>query len=149
MRYAILVVAGMVLFATATHMQTRPGTSADEAAIRKYREAHNVAYNQHDAKAIANLYAVDGDRVRNNGSYYKGRAQIEASYVNAFKEVSKNSTVKDESSKLRFLTNDVALVDVDDVIQDGRNSHKNHVATIYVKRSGDWVLVAERSVRIE
>jgi uncharacterized protein (TIGR02246 family) len=142
-------VLAFVLAVSVSSFAQRLGSAADEEAILKIRDAHNLDYNNHDAKALSNLYAPDGDRIRNNGSYHKGRAQIEASYVNAFKEVSKNSTVKDESSKLRFLTADVALVDVDDIIQDGPNTHKNHVATIYVKRDGHWVLVAERSVRIE
>jgi uncharacterized protein (TIGR02246 family) len=125
------------------------GTSANEEAILRFREAHSAAYNNHDAKGLANLYAPDGDRITNAGDHFTGRNQIEQSYAVAFKGASRNAFVKDESASLRFLTPEVALVDVDDAITgraDGITIH-NHVASIYVKNNGQWFMAAERATR--
>lgn len=149
MQKPLLVIIGVTFLGIAA--QTRsPGTAADEAAIRRIREAHDVAYNKHDAKALANLYAVDCDRVTNAGVFYSGRAGIEKSYADAFRGPSQHATVRTESSSVRFLTSDTALLDVESVIS-GRadGTVKNHVASIYVKRNGKWVLVAERATRIQ
>ena len=74
MRRAILVVIGVGLLGIpCAQTQTRVGTVADEAAVLKCRDAHNVAIDNHDAKAVANLYAVDGDRISASGSYFAGR----------------------------------------------------------------------------
>jgi uncharacterized protein (TIGR02246 family) len=146
-RALFAVVIGIALFALAASTQTPLGTSADKTAILKFRDAHNVAWNNRDPKALANLYAPDGDRISASGVHYIGRDQIEQSYVNAFKGAYKNSPVKDESTAVRFLTADVALVDVDDTITGvgGGTTVHHHVASIYVKRNGQWDMVAERA----
>jgi uncharacterized protein (TIGR02246 family) len=72
-----------------------------------------VAYNNHDAKALANLYAPDCDRVTNGGVYYSGRAE---NYADAFNGPRQRASVKTVSSSVRFLTPDTALLDVESVI---------------------------------
>jgi uncharacterized protein (TIGR02246 family) len=146
-RALFTVIIGITLFALGARTQTPLGTSADRAAVLKFRDAHDVAWNNRDAKALANLYAPDGDRISASGVHYIGRDQIEQSYVNAFKGAYKNSPGKDESTTLRFLTADVALVDVDDVITGvgNRTTVRHHVASIYVMRNGQWDMVAERA----
>ena len=68
--------------------------------------------------------------------------KIEESYVAVFN----GATLKDESTSLRFLTPDVALVDVDGVITGATNGTvRHHVASIYVKRNGKWTMMAERA----
>jgi uncharacterized protein (TIGR02246 family) len=146
-RALFTVVIGATLLAFVARTQTPLGTPADRAAILKFRDAHNVAWNNRDPKALANLYAADGDRISASGVHYVGRDQIEQSYVNAFKGAYKNSPVDDESTIVRFLTGDVAMVDVDDTITNvsGGMTVHHHVASIYVKRNGQWDMVAERA----
>jgi uncharacterized protein (TIGR02246 family) len=149
-RIFLVIIVGLMLFAVGRGMQpaqTPLGTSADRSSILQFRAAHNVAWNNHNAKALADLYAPDGDRISASGVHYVGRKQIEQSYVKAFAGVYKTSSVKDESTTLRFLTADVALVDVDDMlttVKPGETVH-HHVASIYVKQNGQWTMVAERA----
>jgi uncharacterized protein (TIGR02246 family) len=141
------LVSGILLLVITAQPQTELGTAADREAILAFRQAHNVAWDSHNAKALANLYAPDGDRISASGVHYIGRDQIEHSYLNAFKGTYKTSSVKDDAPNLRFLTSDVALVDVDDeltTITLGARVH-HHVASIYVKREGKWEMVAERA----
>jgi|SRR5215831_15639492 len=142
----LILVPVIVMAVLGASAQTPLGTSADRAEILKFRAAHNVAANKHDAKGMAILYAPDGDRISAAGVHYIGRDQIEQSYVRLFNGAGENGVLKDESSTLRFLTADVALIDVDDVTtgrEDGPVRH--HVASIYVKRNGRWTMVAERA----
>jgi uncharacterized protein (TIGR02246 family) len=126
------------------------GTPADEAAIRKILDARNVAYNSHNAKALAAAYAADADLVTGTGRLVSGRAEIEKNYVDAFAGVDKNATVRIDSSKIRFVTPDTAILDMEGVTT-GRTDGavRTHATWIYVKRNGEWMVVAIRATRIQ
>jgi uncharacterized protein (TIGR02246 family) len=140
MRKAILVFVGVTLFATVAKLQTKPGTPADEAAILKNRDKQNAAFNAHDAKAYAAFAAVDVDRVDSVGTV-SGRDGIEKYYANNW-NADNSAMVKDESRKVRFVTSDVAILDVDNAVTRTNGTVKNHAAFIYVKRNGKWEMVA-------
>ena len=144
MRQAIVVVVSVTLFAAVASMQTKPGTAADEAAIRKNEDTRVAAWNKHDAKAVAATYAADADRLSASG-YFSGRPQIEKDYTDSFNGLDKNSTLKIESDKVRFLTADVAISDGERLIT-GRTAEpvKIHNTSVYVKRNGEWMLSAQR-----
>jgi uncharacterized protein (TIGR02246 family) len=129
--------------------QVRVGTPTDEAAIYRIRGAHDSAWNQHDAKGVAALFALDADRATVNG-WFAGRDEIERDYSKTFGGAFQNATLRNESPKLRFLTADVALLDVDNVVTGAADSTpvKNHSTSIFVKRNGQWELVANRLIRM-
>jgi uncharacterized protein (TIGR02246 family) len=144
MRQAILVVVVVTLFAAVASMQTKPGTAADEAAIRKNEDVRVAAWNKHDAKVVAATYTADADRITASG-YFAGRSQIEKNYADSFNGLDKNSTLKIVSDKVRFLTADVAISDGERVIT-GRTAGtvEIHNTSIYVKRNSEWMLSAQR-----
>jgi uncharacterized protein (TIGR02246 family) len=149
MRQITLVLLGAILASAASQSQTRLGTPADIAAIQHNRAAHDSAWNQHDAKAIAALFAADADRATVNG-WFSGRAEIEKGYATTFAGAFKNATLRNESPKLKFLTAEVAMLDVDNIVTgrtDGMEV-RNHSTSIYVKRDGEWVLIANRLIRM-
>ena len=143
MRTAALVFFLLALGGAATHGQGRLGTAADEAAILRNRDAQNAAYNNHDAKAYAALAAVDADRIDGAGTY-SGREGIERYYANGMK--ANPSTVKDEVRSVRFLTAEVAMLEVDNVITRPGRITRNHASFVYVKRNGRWEMVAQRVI---
>ena len=147
-RLPIFLVATLVVGAASIYAQL--GTSADEAAIQKILDARNAAYNNHDAKALAATYAPDADLVTGTGRLVSGRAEIEKNYTENFAGVDKNASVKIESSKLRFLTPDTAILDLGGVTT-GRTdgAFKTHATWVYVRRNGQWMVVAIRAARIQ
>ena len=147
-RLPIFLVATLVVGAASIYAQL--GTSADEAAIQKILDARNAAYNNHDAKALAATYAPDADLVTGTGRLVSGRAEIEKNYTENFAGVDKNASVKIESSKLRFLTPDTAILDLGGVTT-GRTDGavKTHATWVYVRRNGQWMVVAIRAARIQ
>ena len=151
MRHVILVVVGVALIASVANMQTKAGTAADEAAIKKNSDMRVTAWNKHDAKGVAATYAADADRVTNRG-YFSGRAEVEKSYGDLFATVNKNAALKVDSTKIRFLSADVAVSDRDVTItgrSEGNPTQKNHVTDTYVKRNGEWTLVMSRTVAMQ
>ena len=146
-RLLTFVVASLV---AVVPLHAQLGTPADEAAIRKILEMRNAAYNNHDAKALAATYAPDADLVTGTGRVISGRAAIEKNYVEAFAGVDKNATVKIDSSTVRFVTADTAILDMDGVTT-GRadGAIKTHATWVYVKRTGEWMVVAIRATRIQ
>jgi uncharacterized protein (TIGR02246 family) len=145
----ILTLIAAFLILTAATAEAQLGTSADEAAIREILDARNAAYNNHDAKALAATYAPDADLVTGTGRVVSGRAAIEQNYVESFRGVDKTAVVKTESTKVRFLTADTAILDLDGVTT-GRSDGtiKTHATWVYVKRNGEWTVVAIRATRI-
>src|ERR1044072_2834189 len=132
MRTVYLVSISPALIAPTAKMQTLFGTAADERAIQNNRDAHDAAWNKHDAKALAALFAPDADRATVNG-WFSGRAEIEKGYVTTFGGAFKNATLTNESPKLKFLTADVAMLDVDNIVTgraDGMRV-KNHSTSSY------------------
>ena len=106
-----LVFIGASLVITVAHSQMQPGAAADEAAIRTILDARNAAYNKHDAHALAAAYAQDADLITGTGRLVSGRADIEKNYVDSFAGIDKTAFVRIDSSKLRFLTPDAAILD--------------------------------------
>jgi hypothetical protein len=70
--------------------------------------------------------------------------------VNTFGGPFKNATLTNQSPKLKFLTADVAMLDVDNIVTGGADgvTLKNHSTSIYVKRNGEWTLVANHLIRM-
>ena len=150
MRRLLVVVATALLISTALDAQMRLGTAEDEAAIRQRRQAAVAAWNRHDSKAIAELFAADVDRVRSNGSYYSGRTEVENSFADTLGGVDKNAVLKEESSTVRFLTSDVALLEIVVAITDRSSGTvlREHNTMIYVKRGASWVTAGIRTTPI-
>ena len=150
MREHLLIFVAASLLTSATPAHAQLGNAADETAIRKILDARNAAYNSHDAKALAGAYAPDADLVTGTGRVISGRAEIEKNYLEAFAGVDKNASVKIDSSKVRFLTADTAILDMDGVTT-GRTDGaiKTHATWVYVKRNRQWMVVAIRATRIQ
>ena len=145
MRIAPVVVVAVVGFGAAVLTQSRMGTPGDEAAILKNRDAQNAAYNRHDAKAYAMLSAEEIDRIDASGTVF-GRRGLEQYYGESWKADS-SAIARDESRNIRFVTSDVAILDVDVVVTRSSGTAKNHATFVYAKRNGAWTAVAQRVFR--
>ena len=78
------------------------------------------------------LSAEDIDRIDASGTVF-GRGGLERYYGESWKTDS-SAIVKDESRNVRFLTSDVAILDVDNVITRSSGTAKNHATFVYVKK---------------
>jgi uncharacterized protein (TIGR02246 family) len=84
----------------------------DLAAIRQVQVLQATAWNQHDARAFANLFAEDGDAVNVLGWWWKGRPEIERKMREGFEFVYAQSTLTITDVDVRFLSPGMAVAHV-------------------------------------
>ena len=84
----------------------------DVAAIRQVQVLQVAAWNQHDARAYANLFADDGDAVNVVGWWWRGRPEIERKIGEGFEYVFAQSTLTITDVDVRFLGPSMAVAHV-------------------------------------
>lgn len=140
-----IVIAPIVFLTTAAFAADQ---SLDESAIRALETRQQEAWNHHDAKAYASLFAEDGDCVNIVGWWWKGRAEIENKLTDAYVYVFKESTLTITNVDIRFVTLDVAVAHIRwtmtgartpsglPVPQQGIQTH------LLQKVGGEWLIAA-------
>ena len=87
-------------------------TPKDEQAVRHLVAEFVDAWNQHDAHAFAETFAEDGDFTNVRGDSAHGRKAVEAFHAPMFATRFKNTHQTADDAKIRFLTPDIASVDI-------------------------------------
>jgi uncharacterized protein (TIGR02246 family) len=104
------IAAAGLLIIPAVVMAQAAGT--DEQAIRTVLGRFTDAWNHHDAKAFAAVFAEDADCTNWRGAVASGRAGVEAMHAPVFSTIFKKSHQEHTGIKIRFIRPDVAAVDV-------------------------------------
>jgi uncharacterized protein (TIGR02246 family) len=84
----------------------------DQAEIRNVEKQQQEAWNQHDAKAYANLFMDDGEVVNVVGWWWKGKAEIEKKLTDAYAFVFSESALTISDVQVKFLTPEIAVAHV-------------------------------------
>jgi uncharacterized protein (TIGR02246 family) len=122
--------------------------SQDEADIRKLQTRQQEAWNHHDAKAYASLFAEDGDVVNVVGWWWKGRAEIEQKLAAAYTYVFRESILTITEVEVRFLTPQIAVAHVQWSMvgaktPPGMAEPRQGIQTqVLQKRDGKWLIAA-------
>lgn len=145
----LLAFISLIVVPSAIFGQGRP---ADEAQIRAQVSGWSDAWNRDDAMAIALYYDVDADRTFAHGDRRQGRTEIHRLYEEAFSQAPPEGverTLKIHDLTIRFITDDVAVVDygfratgipiLPNVEVDNRST------LVMVKRGGQWLRAAQRN----
>ena len=107
-RWIILLLVIPILLSA----QTAPPARPEEEGIKKLVDSFVDAWNQHDVHAFAATFAEDADFTNVVGAGAHGRAAVEEFHAPVFTTVFKNSHLTVNNVQIRFLTPDVASVDV-------------------------------------
>ncbi len=134
----------------ASTRETIPGNPPDLAAVRTLLQQFHDAWG--DADAYASVFTEDADYVAFDGTHAKGRRAIAESHRPLFERFLKGSRLFGESSAIRFLTPDVALIHSKGAVlragqqrpSRGRMSVQTLVA---VKHADGWCLAAFQNTR--
>jgi uncharacterized protein (TIGR02246 family) len=130
---------------------------AVEAEIKARNDEFVNAWNRHDAKALASLWAPDGDLINPFGQMAKGPAEVEKLFTNEHtgSGALKKSTYKTTKMSVRPLSSDMALVDYEVEITgmaspDGKaqSALKPHVTSLMKKANGKWWIVSARAFEL-
>lgn len=108
-RFGIGVLATI---AAATLPSAAVGQATDEGEIRNLQTQQADTWNRHDAAAYARLFTEDGDVINVVGWWWKGRAEIESKLTTAFAFVFRESTMSITDTRVRFLSDDIAVANV-------------------------------------
>jgi len=124
-----------------------PMHQQDEKAIRLAAEAFAKAYNAGDAKAIASLFAADGEIVNEEGQSSHGREGIERVFAEIFKEHPKTRMVLAIGS-IRFIGPDMAVEDGMATVTHAPDEPALHspYSVTYTKQDGKWLTTSARDL---
>jgi len=149
----VSVTVGAVLFTSAT-------TTADEVAIRKIIQEEVAAWNSGDATAYSRHFAPEGSFTNIYGMVFNGHDAFEKRHGETFTTFFKGSTRVEMVRRIRFVTADVAIVDVNTEVRGlanmpagvtvGRDSVlRNRLLQVLVKRNGEWWIEAYHNVEVK
>ncbi|HET6546168.1 MAG TPA: SgcJ/EcaC family oxidoreductase [Rhodanobacteraceae bacterium] len=81
----------------------------DVAQVRAVAMRQADAWNRHDAKAYADLFAADADVVNVVGWWWQGRAELERKLTTAYARMFKDSKLTITDVQVRFPTPSIAV----------------------------------------
>jgi uncharacterized protein (TIGR02246 family) len=132
-----------------TESQTEQNRDADEAAIRENVGAFAVAYNAHDAKAIAELFTTDAKIVTEDDDVLEGRDAIEQEFAGIFEE-DPDSQIEVAIASIRFIGSDLAVeAGSTKTSVPGEAPEYGRYTVLHIKREGKWQMALARDTEGE
>ena len=144
------ILLGGVLLAVAV---TAASWGAEMPALHARAAEFKAAWDRNDAKAIAALWAPDGDLINPFGRVAKGRAEVEKLFQDEQTTIMKGTKFVFVSESAHEIAPDVALADWDIEVTGMKGPDgaampplKHHVTVVWVKHDGQWWAAAARPV---
>ena len=126
--------------------------SSIEAGHQAIMDAFEVAWDAGDAAAVAALYTADADSSGPDGEMYSGREKILERYAMLFETIYAGTTVSIDTTSIRELEEDVALVNgsfeisgITGAEDEEMPSKKGLYTNILVKEGDQWLITSLRS----
>jgi uncharacterized protein (TIGR02246 family) len=154
---AVLCLAGSALAQSTT--PAKPGAGgprsdlANDEAIRKRYADFIAAWNAHDPKKMANMFAIDGDTMEPDGVVAKGRPEVEKHFATEHGGAFKNTELKLTVDSVWFINADTALVDGTYVVLGAVDANgqplpprKGLLTSVLIREDGTWNVAASRSM---
>ena len=138
----------LVTFSAAVSWAQMPSSmDTDSAAIKQCVAAWEDSWNRHDAHATAMRYVEDGDFSSTTGIPSHGWKELEEHYNAIFTTFLKDAHRTDVVKSIRFLTPEIASVDIDWQMtgaktRDGQDVpiRKGLLTWIVTKHNGQWMI---------
>ena len=144
MKYQILIIGALILLIGGNSFaQNR---AEDEKAIRNIIQSLADAWTAGDGKKFGEPFAEDADYVVVNGLHLKGREAIAQGHQRIFDTIYKDTKLKAEIRKIRFLRPDIAVVHTQGNIAKKTEAFPGAPGAfpVYIlsKENGKWQIVA-------
>lgn len=117
----------------------------EKDAIFNNAKTFVAAFERGDAKAVAALWAEDGDYVDVAGRQLQGRAAIENAFQDFFSE-NQGTKLRIDVVSLRFITPETAVEDgiTSLTFANGSPLDQARYTNVHVKKNGQWLLQSVR-----
>src|SRR5579862_1861673 len=143
-----LAVFLVILFSPVLSRAQMPSNmDAESAAIKQCVAAWEDAWNRHDAHATAMAYVEDGDFSSTTGVPSHGWKELDAHYNEIFTTFLKDAHRTDTVRSIRFLTPEIASVDIDWEMtgaktRDGKDIavRKGLLTWVVTKHGAKWMI---------
>jgi uncharacterized protein (TIGR02246 family) len=124
--------------------QPKSDHSADETAIRANIEQFVKAYNAGDAKAIAALFAPDGEAWDKDGNEAEGREAIAKTFAKIFEDTPEKK-IEIFVDSIKFIGNDLAAeTGTTKETEPNEPPEYDRYVVLHVKRDGKWQMALAR-----
>ncbi len=133
-------------YATARSAEPAAGKT-EENAVRAVIDEFSNAYNAHDAKTLATLFADNGEIGDSAGKLAQGRDAIEHAFAEIFRQHPKAKIAVTVES-LRLLGPSLAMEDGRTIVRglSGGEIECNRYAVVHVKQDGRWLMASARDL---
>jgi uncharacterized protein (TIGR02246 family) len=148
LKFVVVVSLSLALSSVLAWARMPANTDTDSAAIKQCVAAWEDAWNRHDAHATAMAYVEDGEFSSTTGVPSHGWKELEAHYNEIFTTFLKDAHRTDTVRSIRFLTPDIASVDIDWQMtgartRDGKDApnRKGLLTWVVTKQhNGQWMI---------
>ena len=134
--------------------------AADETAIRKIIHDEVAAWNRGDAVAYSRDFAIDGTFTNIRGQFFTGHAAFLKQHEVIFQGIFKNTTLQQDIISLKFVTRDVAVVEVltsvtgmpatsPGTAPDSKGRLRTRLLQVVARRGREWKIVAYHNVDVK
>ena len=143
-KMALAILLSVSFCAAVSGAQAPSSGKGDSEGVTKLVATWSDSWNRHDAHTTAMSYEKEGDFYSVNGEPAHGWKELEAHYNQIFTGFLKEAHRTDTVKSIRFLTPDIAAVDIDWQLtgvktKDGKDI-KGLLTWIVTKHNGQWLI---------
>lgn len=136
------------------------GTAADSSLIQAIIADQVTAWNVGDAKAFSRSFADDGSFTNILGLVFYGHQAFEDRHAEIFRTFFKGSKLAMSATRMRFVTPDVAIVDIATVLSELQSAPpgvtprvdgtiRTRLQEVFVRSGGVWWIASYHNVDIK
>jgi uncharacterized protein (TIGR02246 family) len=139
-----LVATSIIFFSWLPALNAQTGDRAkDEEAVRAAAVAYQTAFNQGDARALAQMWVEDGEYIDQTTLLMRGRNVIEKAFEGFF-DRNKGLTLEIQIDAIRFLADDVISETgtTRTLSANGEPLAEGRYSIIHARRNGGWLMLS-------